>query len=75
MLEIDASGLRDMNAPGALIRVEAGGGRRVLASAGLISPTGLAVAADGAILVANHGTSPASGAGAHGQIVRVAVAG
>jgi glucose/arabinose dehydrogenase len=72
VLEINRAGLRDQQAPGELLRLEAGGRRTVLASAGLSSPTGVAVAADGSIYIANHGTSPASGTGPHGQIVRLA---
>ena len=71
VLEINRSGLRDATAPWALIRLDPGGRRTVLASGGLSSPTGLAVAPDGAIYVANHGSSPGSGSGAHGQVVRV----
>ena len=70
VLEISRAGLRDTSAPGELIRVT-GGRRSVLASAGLSWPTGVAVAADGSILVANDGISPASGHGSHGEIVRV----
>jgi glucose/arabinose dehydrogenase len=43
----------------------------VLASVGLSWPTGVAVARDGSILIANNGTSTASGSGVHGEIVRV----
>ncbi|MEA2266075.1 MAG: hypothetical protein QOE27_1658 [Solirubrobacteraceae bacterium] len=71
VLEINRSGLRDATAPGALIRLGPGGRRTVLASAGLSSPTGVAVGPDGAIYVANHGSSPGTGSGAHGQVVRV----
>lgn len=71
VLEIDRSGLRDTHAPGELIRVDADGRRTVLVSTGLSSPTGVAVATDGSIFIANNGTSPATGRGAHGQIVRV----
>ena len=70
VLEINRAGLRDATAGGELIRV-AGGRRTVLASAGLSWPTGVAVAADGSIFVANNGISPASGQGSHGEIVRV----
>jgi hypothetical protein len=70
VLEINRTGLRNNTAPGELIRI-AGGRRSVLASAGLSWPTGVAVAADGSILVANDGISPASGRGSHGEIVRV----
>ena len=69
-MEINRAGLRDTTAPGELIRIAAGR-RTVLASAGLSWPTGVAVAADGSILVANDGISPASGHGSHGEIVRV----
>lgn len=71
VLEIDRSGLRDTHAPGELIRVDADGRRTVLVSTGLSSPTGVAVATDGSIFIANNGTSPATGRGAHGEIVRV----
>jgi len=70
VLEINRAGLRHTGAPGELLRV-AGGRRRVLASAGLSWPTGVAVAANGSILVANNGISPATGDGSHGEIVRV----
>ena len=70
VLEINRAGRRDTSAPGELIRV-AGGRRTVLASAGLSWPTGVAVAADGSIFLADNGISPASGNGSHGEIVRV----
>ena len=70
VLEINRAGLRDTTAPGELIRV-ARGNSTVLASAGLSWPTGVAVAADGSIFVANDGISPATGPGSHGEIVRV----
>jgi hypothetical protein len=71
VLEINRSGLRDARAPGELIRIGRDGRRSVLASAGLSWPTGVAVARDGSIFVANNGTSTATGSGVHGEIVRV----
>ena len=71
VLEINRAGLRDTRAPGELIRIGRDGRRSVLASVGLSSPTGVAVAPDGSIFVANNGTSTATGSGVHGEIVRV----
>ncbi len=71
VLEINRAGLRETGAPGELIEVDAERGRTVLASAGLHSPTGVAVASDGTIYIANNGSSPASGPGPHGELVRV----
>jgi glucose/arabinose dehydrogenase len=71
VLEINRAGLRDTRAPGELIRIGRDGRRSVLASAGLSWPTGIGVARDGAIFIANNGTSTASGSGVHGEIVRV----
>jgi hypothetical protein len=45
-------------------------GAALVASTGLIAPTGLAVA-DGSIYISNYGTSPASGPGPHGELVRL----
>lgn len=73
VLEIDRLGLGDTSgAPGELIRVEADRRRSVLARAGLVYPTGVAVGADGSIYVANYGESPSTGAGPHGEVVRIA---
>jgi hypothetical protein len=70
VLEIAAAGLGAPPSPGALIRIDPGGGRTVLASQGLAEPTGLAVG-NGAIYITNHGTSPGAGPGPHGQVVRL----
>ena len=70
VLELASKGLLDPNSPGALIRLRPDGTRTVLASAGLVAPTGLAVAG-GTIYVSNYGSYPGSGAGPHGEIVSV----
>jgi hypothetical protein len=70
VLEIASRGLGAPSSPGALVRIDPGGGRAVLASRGLVDPTGLAVG-NGAIYIANHGTSPGAGPGPHGQVVRL----
>ena len=67
VLEIDAAGLRDPRASGALLRLDGPSRRTVLVSRGLPAATGLAVSPAGAIYVAIEGTSPT-----HGAIVRVA---
>ncbi len=74
VLEINTGGIGDLTAPGALLRLNADGTRTVLASAGLVSPTGLAVARDGSVYVSNYGTTPATGGagGTSGEIVRIA---
>jgi len=53
-----------------LIRLRPDGSRTVLASAGLVAPTGLAVAG-GTIYVSNYGPYPGSGDGPHGEIVSI----
>jgi hypothetical protein len=68
VLEIARRGLYDPNSSGALIRVAPSGRRTVLATKGLIAPTGLAVGRD-RIYVSNHGFSPGVGPGPHGQVV------
>ncbi len=70
VLEFASRGLLNPNSPGALIRLRPDGTRTVLASAGLVAPTGLAVAG-GTIYVSNYGSYPGSGAGPHGEIVSV----
>jgi hypothetical protein len=74
VLELAARGLLDPSSPGALIRLRPNGSRTVIASRGLVGPTGLAVA-HGAVYVANHGLFPGTGPGPHGQVVRIAVRG
>ncbi len=71
VLEIDRLGLDGHAGQGELIRVARDGRRTVLAAAGLVYPTGLAVAGDGSIYIANRGTAPSIGAGPHGQLLRL----
>ncbi len=68
VLELATRGLLDPTSPGALIRVSPNGARAVIASAGLISPTGLAVGAK-SIFISNDGASPSTGPGPHGELV------
>jgi hypothetical protein len=70
VLEYAAKGVLDPSSPGALIRVAPGGSRTVVASAGLVAPTGLALGG-GFIYISNYGASPGSGSGPHGQVVRL----
>lgn len=56
VLEIFANGLLSGDPTGALIRVERDGSRTELARAGLVTPTGVAVARDGTIYISNKGT-------------------
>jgi hypothetical protein len=73
VLEIDRTGLNDTRGAGELIRLGADrpDTRTVLASRGLVDPTGLAVGPDDAIYISNYGSSPSTGAGPHGQILRL----
>ncbi len=68
VLEIAANGLLDPKSPGALIRLAPDGTRTVLASAGLVAPTGLAVG-NGSIYISNYGVFPGTGPGPHGEVV------
>ena len=70
VLELTTKGLYGPRSPGALVRVTPSGARKVIASKGLAYPTGLAVG-NGSIYVSNHGLFPASGAGPHGELVRL----
>ena len=70
VLELTTKGLFGPRSPGALIRIAQGGARKVVASGGLSFPTGLAVG-NGSIYVSNHGLFPGSGAGPHGELVRM----
>lgn len=67
VLEIDSRQL-DPKSPGALIRLAPDGTRSVVASAGLVAPTGLAVG-NGSIYISNYGVYPGTGAGPHGEVV------
>jgi hypothetical protein len=68
VLEIDAQGLLHPKASGALIRLAPNGKRTLLASTGLVDPTGLAVG-NGSIYISNDGLFPSSGPGPHGELV------
>ena len=70
VLEMSSTGLYDPTFPGALIRVAPHGARTVVARNGLVAPTGLAVD-HGTIYVSNHGFSPGTGPGAHGEVIRI----
>lgn len=72
VLEMAVNGLFAPSSPGALIRLAPGGGRTELASVGLVDPTGLAVVGR-SIYISNDGTSPGSGPGPHGELVRLAL--
>jgi hypothetical protein len=62
VLEIAANGLASTDpATGALIRVWPNGTRTTVASAGLVNPTGVAIARDGTVYVTNYGTSAGKG--------------
>jgi hypothetical protein len=68
VLEIADKGLYDPRSTGALIRVSPDGTRTVLASRGLVDPTGLAIGR-GVIYISNGGVLPGSGPGQHGEVV------
>ncbi len=71
VLEIASKGLQaDNSYSGALIRLAPNGARTVLASAGLVAPTGLAIA-NGSIYISNYGLFPGTGAGPHGEVVTI----
>lgn len=61
VLEIVKDGLLSGEITGALIRVEADGSHTEIASEGLVAPTGLAIANDGAIYISNFGIFPGAG--------------
>jgi hypothetical protein len=68
VLEISTRGLLAGRSPGALIRLEPTGKRSVIASKGLLYPTGVAVA-HRTIYISNNGLFPATGSGPQGEIV------
>jgi sugar lactone lactonase YvrE len=68
VLELSTRGLLAGRSPGALVRVAPNGTRRVLASKGLLYPTGVAVAGK-TIYISNNGLFPATGSGPQGEIV------
>jgi hypothetical protein len=67
VLQITSNGLAAEPSPGKLIQIARNGKRTELAAGKLQQPTGLAVARNGDVYVANRGTS-----GSAGQIVRIA---
>jgi hypothetical protein len=71
VLELSTRGLLSGKSPGALIRVTPARKKTILASAGLLYPTGVAVDG-GSIYISNNGLYPAAGAGPHGEVVRLA---
>jgi hypothetical protein len=73
VLELSSSGILS-GEQGALLRVAPGGRKTVIASSGLVAPSGLA-AGGGYVYISNYGTSPAAGVGPHGQLVRFALPG
>ena len=71
VLELSTGGLlAPPTVPGALIRINYNHSRTTVMSAGLSQPTGLVVAKDGSVYVANHGTSTGS-AVPSGEVIRI----
>ena len=67
VLQLDNDGLARPGVGGSLIRVGADGTRHTIYSDGLITPTGLAIGADGAFYVTNF-----SAAAGRGEVLRIA---
>ena len=67
VLELDSNGLITPGGGGALIRIAPDRSRSTLFSQGLVTPTGLAIGADGAFYVSNF-----SAAAGIGQVLRIA---
>lgn len=61
VLEITSAGLLVGDPTGALIRVWPNGKQTTVASTGLVTPTGVAIAHDGTVYVTNYGTSAGLG--------------
>jgi hypothetical protein len=61
VLEITANGLLSGDPTGALIKVWPDGTKKVVASDGLVTPTGVALGKDGSVYVSNYGTSAGKG--------------
>ncbi len=61
VLEITSNGLLSGDPTGALIRVWPNGQKTTVASTGLVTPTGVAIAKDGTVYVTNYGTSAGKG--------------
>jgi hypothetical protein len=70
VLELSTRGLLSGTSPGALIRVTPARAKSVLASRGLLYPTGVAVDG-GSIYISNNGLYPATGGGPQGAVVRL----
>jgi len=68
VLELASKGILDPSSPGALLLLKPDGKRAVVASAGLVAPTGLALG-NGSIYISNYGTYPGSGTGPHGELI------
>ena len=66
MLEIAQDSLLSDSMTGALLRVAPNGTRTMVASEGLVAPTGLAVGPDGALYVSNYGVFAGQG-----QVIRL----
>jgi len=60
-LGVRANGLLSGDPTGALIRVWPNGKQTVVASKGLVAPTGVAIGKDGSVYVSNYGTSAGKG--------------
>lgn len=73
VLELANKGLMNPASTGELIRVAPGGKQTVVLTQGLSFPTGLAVGG-GRIYISNYGTSIASGAPPHGELVSIPAA-
>ena len=69
VLEMDDNGLLAPDGTGVVTRIHPDGFREVLASTGLVVPTGMALGPDGAVYVSNFGPAPAG----VGQVVRIPV--
>jgi sugar lactone lactonase YvrE len=70
VLEIAAEGMLNPASTGALIRVAPDGTRKLIVSAGLDQPTGVALA-NGRFYISNDGVYPDSGRGPHGELVSI----
>jgi hypothetical protein len=70
VLELADKGLYDPRSTGALRRVRPDGTSTLVAKAGLVMPTGLAVT-DGSVYISNYGVFPGSGAGPPGQVLKL----
>jgi hypothetical protein len=70
VLELTTKGLLAKRSHGALIRLAPDGRRKTIAAAGLVDPSGLAVA-NGSIYISNNGLFPGTGADLRGELVRL----